>query len=243
MKLPSLSKREQWLSALAIGVIVIGGYAGLRWVPANREIGQLQQTAEATDKRLRTAEIPEEPDEDIERLKSQLAEQERLLAAIKEQSDSVEKHLAPDDSQFLIVNISKVARDAQIHVRANEVFKAAVSNNAAPVAAAPTTTKKSRKNKPATVTPAAAAAAAPIAAVIPPLSAGWVARMSPGSLLERPLRRLEVEGTYLALNRFIHDLDRLPFQVAVLRISVERMPVLAMPGYPQSLLAEVILAL
>ncbi|QSB03022.1 hypothetical protein JWZ98_08865 [Methylomonas sp. EFPC1] len=241
MKLPPLSKREQWLSALAIGVIVIGGYAWLRWVPANREIGQLQQTAEATDKRLRTAEIPEEPDEDIERLKSQLAEQERLLAAIKEQSDSVEKHLAPDDSQFLIVNISKVARDAQIHVRANEVFKAAVSNNAAPVAAAPATTKKSRKNKPATVTPAAAAA--PIAAVIPPLSAGWVARMSPGSLLERPLRRLEVEGTYLALNRFIHDLDRLPFQVAVLRISVERMPALAMPGYPQSLLAEVILAL
>ncbi|MDX8127529.1 hypothetical protein QLH52_09570 [Methylomonas sp. OY6] len=241
MKLPPLSKREQWLSALAIGVIVIGAYAWLRWVPANREIGQLQQTAEATDKRLRTAEIPEEPDEDIERLKSQLAEQERLLAAIKEQSDSVEKHLAPDDSQFLIVNISKVARDAQIHVRANEVFKAAVSNNAAPVAAAPATTKKSRKNKPATVTPAAAAA--PIAAVIPPLSAGWVARMSPGSLLERPLRRLEVEGTYLALNRFIHDLDRLPFQVAVLRISVERMPVLAMPGYPQSLLAEVILAL
>ncbi|MBD9362787.1 hypothetical protein [Methylomonas fluvii] len=241
MKLPPLSKREQWLSALAIGVIVIGGYAWLRWVPANREIGQLQQTAEATDKRLRSAEIPEEPDEDIERLKSQLAEQERLLAAIKEQSDSVEKHLAPDDSQFLIVNISKVARDAQIHVRANEVFKAAVSNNAAPVAAAPVTAKKSRKNKPAAVAPAATAA--PIAAVIPPLSAGWVARMSPGSLLERPLRRLEVEGTYLALNRFIHDLDRLPFQVAVLRISVERMPVLAMPGYPQSLLAEVILAL
>ncbi|NOV28945.1 hypothetical protein [Methylomonas sp. ZR1] len=241
MKLPPLSKREQWLSALAIGVIVIGGYAWLRWVPANREIGQLQQTAEATDKRLRTAEIPEEPDEDVERLKSQLAEQERLLAAIKEQSDSVEKHLAPDDSQFLIVNISKVARDAQIHVRANEVFKAAVSSNAAPVAAAPATTKKSRKNKPAAATPAAPTT--PITAVIPPLSAGWVARMSPGSLLERPLRRLEVEGTYLALNRFIHDLDRLPFQVAVLRISVERMPVLAMPGYPQSLLAEVILAL
>ncbi|OAI09333.1 hypothetical protein A1353_24495 [Methylomonas methanica] len=242
MKLPPLSNREQWLSALAISVIVIGGYAWLRWVPANREIGQLQQTAEATDKRVHTAEIPEEPDEDIERLKSQLAEQERLLAAIKDQSDSVEKHLAPDDSQFLIVNISKVARDAQIHVRANEVFKAAVNSNAAPVPTAPAAGKKNRKNKPATVTPAASATPAPTA-VIPPLSAGWVARMSPGSLLERPLRRLEVEGSYLALNRFIHDLDRLPFQVAVLRISVERMPVLAMPGYPQSLLAEVILAL
>ncbi len=241
MKLPPLSNREQWLSALAIGVIVIGGYAWLRWVPANREIGQLQQMAEATDKRVHTAEIPEEPDEDIERLKSQLAEQERVLAAVKDQSDSVEKHLAPDDSQFLVVNISKVARDAQIHVRANEVFKAAVNSNAAAVPAAPAVGKKNRKNKPATVTPAAPAVSA--TAVIPPLSAGWVARMSPGSLLERPLRRLEVEGSYLALNRFIHDLDRLPFQVAVLRISVERMPVLAMPGYPQSLLAEVILAL
>jgi HAMP domain-containing protein len=241
MKLPLLSNREQWLSALAIGVIVIGGYAWLRWLPANRDIGQLQQTAEATDLRVRTAEIPEEPDEDIERLKGQLAEQERVLAAIKEQSDSVEKHLAPNDSQFLIVNISKVARDAQIHVRINEVYKSPDSPNAVPAPAAPTSARKNRKNKAATPTPAVASA--PAEAVIPPLSAGWIARMSPGSLLERPLRRLEVEGSYLALNHFIHDLDRLPFQVAVLRISVERMPVLAMPGYPQILLAEVILAL
>lgn len=241
MKLPPLSNREQLLSALAIGLIVIGGYVWLRWVPANREIGQLQQAADATEKRTHSTTIPDEPDEDVERLKSQLAEQERLLAEVKAQTDSMEKHLAPNDSQFLIVNISKVARDAQIHVRANEVYKppVAAANPTAPPA--PAAGKKSRKNKAAT--PAAAPTPPPADAVIPPLSAGWIARMSPGSALERPLRRLEVEGSYLALNRFIRDLDSLPFSVAVLRLSVEKMPVLAMPGYPQTLVAELVLAL
>lgn len=240
MKLPPLSNREQLLSALAIGFIVIGAYAWLRWVPVNREIGQLQQAAEATDKRSKTATIPDEPDEDIERLKSQLAEQEQAFNTLKQQSESIEQRLAPNDAQFLVVKISNVASDAQIRVRANEVYQAA--NPAAEAAPALAAGKKNRKNK-APAAPTAPAATAAKEATIPPLSAGWIARMSPGSLLERPLRRLELEGSYKSLNDFILALDRLPFKVAVLRLSVKRMPVLSLPGYPQPLLAEVILAL
>ncbi|ATG91564.1 hypothetical protein [Methylomonas koyamae] len=241
MKLPPLSNREQLLSALAIGFIVIGAYAWLRWVPADREIGQLQQAAEATDKRSKTATIPDEPDEDVERLKSQLAEQEQAFSALKQQSESIEQRLAPNDTQFLVVKISNVATEAQIRVRANEVYQAATpAAEAAAASTAPAAGKKSRKHK----APAAPTApAAPKEATIPPLSAGWIARMSPGSLLERPLRRLELEGSYKSLNDFILALDRLPFKVAVLRLSIKRMPVLSLPGYPQPLLAEVILAL
>jgi len=237
MKLPHLSNREQLLIALSICVIFVGAYVWLRFVPANRAIGELRQAAEATEQRVRTTAIPEEPEEDLARLEQQLQEQEQLMAALKNQSDSAERRLAPLDSQLLIVDISRVARNAQVHVRVNEDYKAppaAAAANAAPAG------KKARKKQ-----AAQAAVAAPAAAelTMPPLSEGWIARMSAGSAYARPLRRLEVEGSYMALNRFIHDLDALPFHVAVLRVSVEKMPVLSMPGYPQALLAELVLAL
>jgi hypothetical protein len=159
------------------------------------------------------------------------------MAALKSQSDSAERRLAPLDSQLLIVDISRVARNAQVHVRVNEDYKAlpAAVASANPLPAG----KKARKKQAAQ----AAAAPAPAEPTMPPLSSGWIARMSAGSAYARPLRRLEVEGSYMALNRFIHDLDALPFHVAVLRISIEKMPVLSMPGYPQALLAELVLAL
>lgn len=238
MKLPHLSNREQFLLALSLCVIFVGAYVWLRFVPANRNIGELHQAAEATEQRTRTTVIPEEPEEDLERLDQQLQEQEALVAALKNQSESAERRLAPDDSQLVIVDISRVARNAQVHVRVNEDYKA---TPAAASAAAVPVGKKARKRQAAQV--AAATAAAPVELRIPPLSEGWIARMSAGSAYARPLRRLEVEGSYMALNRFIHDLDALPFHVAVLRISVERMPVLSMPGYPQALLAELVLSL
>lgn len=237
MKLPHLSNREQLLIALSVCVIFVGAYVWLRFMPANRAIGELRQAAEATAQRARTTVIPDEPEEDLARLDQQLREQEELMAALKSQSDSAERRLAPLDSQLLIVDISRVARNAQVHVRVNEDYKA-LPAAATPAGPAPAG-KKARKKQAAQ----AAAAAAPAEPTMPPLSEGWIARMSAGSAYARPLRRLEVEGSYMALNRFIHDLDALPFHVAVLRISIEKMPVLSMPGYPQALLAELVLAL
>lgn len=239
MKLPHLSNREQLLIALSICVIFVGAYVWLRFVPANRAIGELRQAAEATEQRVRTTAIPEEPEEDLARLEQQLQEQEQLMAALKNQSDSAERRLAPLDSQLLIVDISRVARNAQVHVRVNEDYKALP----AAAAASPLPAGKKARRKQAAQAAAATVASAPAEPTMPPLGEGWIARMSAGSAYARPLRRLEVEGSYMALNRFIHDLDALPFHVAVLRISIEKMPVLSMPGYPQALLAELVLAL
>lgn len=240
MKLPHLSNREQFLIALSVCVIFVGAYVWLRFMPANRAIGELRRAADATEQRTRTTAIPEEPEEDLARLEQQLQEQEQLMAALKNQSDSAERRLAPNDSQLLIVDISRVARNAQVHVRVNEDYKAPP---AATAAASPLPAGKKARKKQAAPAAVATAAPAPAEPTMPPLSEGWIARMSAGSAYARPLRRLEVEGSYMALNRFIHDLDALPFHVAVLQIGIEKMPVLSMPGYPQALMAELVLAL
>ncbi len=241
MKLPHLSNREQLLIALSVCVIVVGGYVWLRFMPAHRSIVELQQAANATEQRTRTTNIPEQPEEDVERLDQQLREQEQLVLALKSQSDSAERRLAPIDSQLLIVDISRVARNAQVNVRATEDYKPLPTATTAGTIPA-LTGKKARKKQVAQIA-ATAVTAAPVELTIPQLSEGWITRMSAGSMYARPLRRLELEGSYLALNRFIHDLDALPFHVAVLRVSIEKIPVLSMPGYPQELLAELVLAL
>jgi hypothetical protein len=240
MKLPHLSNREQLLIALSICVIFVGAYTWLRFLPANRTIGGLQQAAEATEQRTRTTTIPEQPDEDVGLLDDQLLEQEQLVAALKSQSDSAERRLAPADSQLLIVDISRVARNAQVNVRANEDYKALPTASAG---ASPAPTGKKARKKQAAQSAATIAVAESAELTIPQLSEGWITRMSPGSAYARPLRRLELEGSYMALNRFIHDLEALPFHVAVLRMSIEKMPTLSMPGYPQALMAEFVLAL
>ena len=239
MKLPHLNNREQLLLAVTFCVIFCGAYAGLRYVPANRAIAELRQAAEATEKRAQTTIIPDEPAEDGEHLAAQLAEQEQIVNLLKTQTETVERRMAPTDSQLAIVDISHTARRAQVNIRINEAYQ--TPSNVVVAVGQAVSQKKSKKNRPAN--PASTPAPSTAEATILPASAGWIARMSPGSAFARPLRRLEVKGSYLALNRFIHDLEALPFHVAVLRISVEKMPVLSMPGYPQGLLAELVLAL
>ncbi len=243
MKLPTLNNREQLLLALTVCVILIGGYVWFRYLPAHRLIGALNQSVQDTEKRLKTTEIPEEPDEDLDRLNAQIEEQQRLMTTVKAQADNIERRLAPVDSREIIVDISQLARQAQVHIRINEAYKSATQGTAIAPTQPQATGKKAKRNRQATPAPAPVAAATSSNPLILPATDGWVARMSPGTAFQRPLQRLQLEGSYLSLNQFIHGLDELRFQVTPLRVTIEKMPVLAPPGYPQVLLAEIILAL
>jgi len=236
MKLPNLKDREQLLLAVTISVIALGGYAWLRFVPAHRVIADLTQSADATEQRLLTTSIPEEPGEDMEKLEQQLDEQERMMGAVRAEAEALERRLAPMDSHDAIMSISQLARQTQLRVRVNEPFK-----TSAAVAAADAGKTKPGGKKKAKASPAPKADNS--ALVMPPASAGWMARMAPGTVFYRPMQRLELEGSYLALRQFIHGLETLPYQITVVRLTVEKMPVPAPPGYPQSLLAELVLAL
>lgn len=227
MNLRELNKRERML-ALAIGVVVIlGSYGLLRYQPAKDNIESLQKQVLATQIRIAELEIPEESDEVIEDILDQLDAQEAEVAALQERAAVIENRLASRDSQQLRVMISSLAMETGIRIRSNESF------NASPVTqitqASRNTTRKTANQ--------------PAKDVILPATAGWIARMSPGSMYERPLQKLQLEGSYEALRRFLHGLDGLPWQVSVLRMNITKLPVSPLRGMPQPLSIEVILAL
>ncbi|AFI84373.1 hypothetical protein Q7A_1547 [Methylophaga nitratireducenticrescens] len=227
MSLRQLNKRERML-ALAIGVVVIlGSYGLLRYQPAKENIESLQKQVLATQIRIAELEIPEESDEVVEDILDQLDEQEAEVAALKERAAIIENRLASRDSQQLRVMISSLAMETGIRIRSNESF------NASPVTQI---TQASRNNS-------RQATNQPAKDMILPVTAGWIARMSPGSMYERPLQKLQLEGSYEALRRFLHGLDGLPWQVSVLRMNITKLPVAPLPGMPQPLSIEVILAL
>jgi hypothetical protein len=240
VKRPDLNNREQLLAALAIAAVVAGGYSFLRFLPANRVIADLAQSAEATQNRLLKTEIPEEPIEDIDRLMAQLDDQERAMALTRTQAEALEQQLAPFDSQEMIVSISQLARESQVRIRVNEALKVQAQGNA-PVAAA--NNKKSKKRTKNTKNKPKAADESQDQPVILPETAGWIARMSPGTVFHRPLQRIELEGSYTAIRQFIHGLDELPYRVTVLRLKIGKAPTLAPAGYPQALVSELVLAL
>lgn len=237
MKIPQLNNREQWLIGLSIMLVLWGSYGFLRFYPANKVIAELTQSTDATEQRLKTTTIPDEPIEDINRLNRQLDDQERAIEAIKSQVDSMEQRLAPLDSRETIVGISQLARDSQVRIRVNEVFKNPTPAATPAVAVPAPTGKKAKRNATKAAEPAVSSP------VILPNTASWIARLSPGTMFNRPQQHIELEGSYMAIRQFIHGLEELPYQVTVLRMKLEKQPTLAPPGYPQLLLAELVLAL
>jgi Tfp pilus assembly protein PilO len=242
VKRPDLSNREQLLAALAIVAVIACAYGFLRFLPANKVIADLTQNVEATRKRLQTAAIPEEPVEDLDQIVAQLEDQERALAATRSQAEAIEQRLAPFDSQDTIVEISQLARETQVRIRVNEAMKVQPQGNVpAETGKNKKTSKKNAKNNAKNkAKPAEDSQNQPL---ILPETAGWIARMSPGTAFHRPIQRIELEGSYTAIRQFIHGLDALPYQVTVLRLKIGKSPALAPAGYPQTLVSELVLAL
>lgn len=227
MKLRELNKRERILAIAIVIVIVIGGYGLIRYQPAKTNIESLQKQVLATQSRIAELEIPEESDEVIEDILDQLDDQEAEVAALQESSATIESLLASRDSQQLRVMISSLALETGIRIRSNETFQAS------PVTQIVQTTRGNNRKT----------TAQPTQDVILPATSGWIARMSPGSMYARPLQKLQLEGSYESLRRFLHGLDGLPWQVSVLRMNITKLPVSPLRGMPQPLSIEVILAL
>lgn len=117
-----------------------------------------------------------------------------------------------------------MARDSNIRIKANETLK--------------TTAQKIIKSKTQKSKQTDA-----VNSVILPESSGWIARMSPGTMLHRPMQRIELAGSYQSLRQFIHGLEDLPWQVTVIKFQIEKIPSAAPTGYPQSLHSILVLAL
>jgi hypothetical protein len=133
--------------------------------------------------------------------------------------------LAPFDSQELKVLISRLARESGIQIRTNEAVKHTPVNQ---------TPSNNKKKKPVIANKEA---------VVFAETTSWSQRLSPASQFYRPTQRLRIEGSYVAIQKFIYGLEALPWTVGVLNIQIEKQPTLAPQGYPQPLSAELVLSL
>ncbi|MCX4187783.1 hypothetical protein [Methylophaga sp. OBS4] len=228
MKLAAMSNREQALAAAVIVVLLLGIYGFLRFMPATKAIVDLQHKAEATQKKVISTRIPEAPEYDMDELLEQLDDQEQALALLRSSAETVEQKLAPFESQELKVRISELARSSDVRIRINERLAVVAQNTPQPV-------KQSKKRK--------AKEQVPTGDLVLPATMNWLARMSPGTMFHRPMQRLEIDGNYESLRRFIHGLNALPWQVTVVRLKLEKMPTSPPHGYAQILNAELVLAL
>jgi uncharacterized membrane protein len=224
MNIRQLNNRERILAACIIVVIIVGAYGLVRFEPRYNDIQTLEQQKQATLNRLGNMDIPSEPTEEVEDINEKLDDQENAQQAIRESAEQIEDQLAPVDSQELKVRISELARDSGVRIRVNE------SLNPAPLKVNNSGRRGSEPEE-------------SYGEIIPPVTAGWVTRMSPGSMFQRPLQRLELDGSYLALRRFIHGLDELPYLVTVVRLNIDKLAIAPLRGSSQILKTEMVLAL
>lgn len=259
MNLNKMTLREQILVAVAVAIIVGGAYGVFRYYPVNKNIVQLQADAQALDKAVKAGKIPEEPFEDAEDLKLDLAELEGDLEDATNMVKGAEQKLSPLDTTDVRLEISEVARRALVRINANEEYRVAQSN--ARTAAGATAVTGDLKGKAARIARKQAQRAARAQSLarrgggglgsgqaITNASADQVTplvrKMAVGTPLERPMQRLTMEGTYAGLMRFIQSLDDMSKMATVVQLSLQ--PTASKnppPGYNQRITAVMILAL
>jgi hypothetical protein len=230
MKLTHLTAKQQLAWAIAITVIILSIYGFTRFYPEVKEINAIEFSAQKTQRKILKNRLQDEPTEDLAKLLEKIEDQEQAMALIKANAEDILTRLAAFDSQELKVRISQLANKSRVRIKNNEAvntFPTNVLNNQK---------LKKKKNK------GNAALTFPEQALLP-ASRGWVARLSPGTMLHRPLQKIQLEGTYQSIQQFIFGLDALPWQVTVIQLQMQKMPTDSPVGYAQLLSADLILAL
>lgn len=230
MKLNHMTNQQQIIWGLAIAFVVIAAYGLVRFLPEFKSIQSLETAAKKTQQRILKNRSQDAPTENLDELLEQINDQEQAMALIKSSAEELEARLAAFDSQELKVRISQLANKSRVRIKSNQA-----------VTSFPNTTrfnnskKKKKKKKQKNITTNNA--------TLIPASRGWLARLAPGTVLHRPMQRLQLEGTYQNVQQFIHGLDALPWQVTVIQMQLQKLPAAAPVGLPQLLKAELVLAL
>ncbi|MBL1320122.1 MAG: hypothetical protein COA63_003545 [Methylophaga sp.] len=250
MTLSKLKKSEQILFASIIIILVLGAYSFFRFIPENDDIAKLHRQVEKTQIKLLDTDIPNEPEQNVAELLTQLDDQEHALALTQSMADEISQRLAPFDSQDLKVRISELAQKSKMRIVTNEEFSS-LNHLHSPSKFNTQQYKDLSKTERKARRKAARAAQQQTKKqdntrqtdLILAANYSWIERMSAKTMFYRPLQRLVVEGSYQSLRSFIQGLDHLEWQVTIVRLDIEAMPFAPPRGYPQLLQAELVLAL
>lgn len=253
--LEKLSIRELVLLTVTLAVLVGGGYAFARYMPANKLIIQKAADSKKLQKEMLAADIPDELEGDMDDINNQIAELEKQVADARSYLPVFEQRLAPERSTELLLEISEAARKVRIRFKENQPFDAAKEIVTQTVSAAPR--QRSRSSRRARIDPElrdrqaarqlareAAVATAPVASQ--PVDEGRrqsvIQRMADGDL-KRPMQRLVMTANFKQIQGFLAELDQLQWQVTVVQLQLAADAKDAPQGRPQLLNATMILAL
>jgi hypothetical protein len=258
LALNRMSSREQ-LMVLVTCVILIGGaYGGFRFYPAHKAIAETIKNTAAMDTAVKTGSIPEEPAEDVETLKLDLADIEAELEEARLMVSGIENILSPADTTELRLAISDLARASNVLIKTNEEYRVEVPPPPEKTASG----KQQAQNQPKKrmgdaakrrarnqarearrASRAGGVANTGIANVSPEQTTALVRKIAVNGPMERPMQRLTVEGTYGSLQRFITDLESLEKMVTIVYLQMTPTSRLPPPGYNQRISASLVLAL
>ena len=253
-----MSNREQ-LMVLVTCIILIGGaYSGFRYYPAHKAIAETIKNTATMDKAVKTGSIPEEPTDDVETLKLDLADIEVDLGEARLMMNGIESILSPADTTELRLAISDLARASGVIIKTNEEYRVEVP----PPPEKNTSGKQQAQNQPKKRMGDAAKRRARnqarearraarsgggintgVANVSPEQTTALVRKMAVNGPMERPMQRLTVEGTYASLQRFIADLENLDKMATIVYLQMTPTSRVPPPGYNQRISASLVLAL
>ncbi len=251
INLSKMTLREQVLVAVVVVVIVGGLYGGFRFYPANKAVVEINKNTEMMNVAVTTGKVPEEPFNDTDELKNELANLDIELAEATELMANIDKRLSPPDTTAVRLAISDAARNSMVRIATNEEYRVTVplpvvATTAANTAAQPqkrmgdAAQRRARNERRAS---RVTGAALTVNQVSPELATPLIKKMAINGPMERPIQRVVVEGTYAAMLRFIENIDNMDMMVTIVQLQINPSPQTPPPGYNQLLSATLVLAL
>lgn len=259
LMLNRMSSREQLMVLITCIVLIGGAYGGFRFYPAHKAIAETIKNTEAMDTAVKTGSIPEEPADDVETLKLDLADIEAELDESRLMMQGIESILSSADTTELRLAISDLASNSGVTIKTNEEYRVVVPP---PPEQKKTEGKQQASNEPKKrmgdaarrrarnqakearrASRIGAGGTSAIANVSPEQTTALVRKIAVNGPMERPMQRLTMEGTYASLQRFITDLESLDKMVTIVYLQMSPTPRPPPPGYNQRITASMVLAL
>lgn len=243
MSFNQLDSKKQFLIVGVVTIVMLGLYAYFRLIPASEQVGRLSKQLSKDQKLLTNPKIPEEPSEDIEDLKDDIAQLEVELEQLKEQSSALSKKLPEADNQDLMLKISDAARAARVRIVNNVPYLVRKRIDFTTTPSGKKMTLSQRKKYEARMRKAMKKARRSG-------GTGSGQLTQKGELMDklvndfavaRPLHALKIEGTYHNIKAFIEALQGLPWQVTVVKIDYNLLGRDTAQGYPQPLIVNMII--
>jgi len=219
MALKEMSKQNQLMLLIVIGIMVAGVYVKLRYLPAASVVAKAGKTLDKNINKIENPKFPEEPEESAEELQLELDELEARLEGLVVQASHAKESLAPTDNQDVFIKLSEAARAAGVKITENVPYlvqrriqdnTAAKTKNMTPMQLRQL--KKAQRKK------AKARGRVLIGALTK--QGSLIDRVTNDLAEARPLHKISVEGPFYHFQDFLQAVKALPWQVTIVKMEV-----------------------